>query len=97
MRPNDSFGAAASYSHISPEVSESDADAAFFTSAALPVRDYEIDFELTYQAQIVPGFLVQPVFSYVFHPGGGAIDPINPAVGRIPDAAVFGIRTTIKF
>jgi porin len=97
MRPNDSFGAAASYSHISPEVSESDADAALFTSAALPVRDYEIDFELTYQAQIVPGFLVQPVFSYVFHPGGGAIDPINPAVGRIPDAAVFGIRTTIKF
>ncbi|MGC2223291.1 MAG: carbohydrate porin [Methylocella sp.] len=97
MRPNDSFGAAASYSHISPEVSESDADAAFFTSAALPVRDYEIDFELTYQAQIVPGFLVQPVFSYVFHPGGGAIDPINPAVGRIPDAAVFGIRTTVKF
>jgi porin len=97
MRPNDSFGTAASYSHISPKVSESDADAALFTSAALPVRDYEIAFELTYQAQIVPGFLVQPVFQYIFHPGGGAINPINPAAGRIPDAAVFGIRTTIKF
>jgi hypothetical protein len=27
----------------------------------------------------------------------GAIDPIDPAVGRIPDAAVLGIRTAIKF
>jgi porin len=97
MRPNDSFGAAASYSHISPRVSERDADAAFFTSAALPIRDYELAFELTYQLQIVPGFLLQPVFSYIFHPGGGAINPVNPAAGRIPDAAVFGIRTTIKF
>jgi len=97
MRPTDSFGAAASYSHISPGASGRDADAAFFTSAALPVRDYEIAFELTYQAQIVPGFLVQPVFSYIFHPGGGAINPVNPESGRIPDAAVLGIRTAIKF
>lgn len=97
VRPNDSFGAAASYSHISPRVSERDADAAFFTSAALPIRDYEIAFELTYQAQIVPRFLLQPVFSYIFRPGGGALNPLNPAAGRIPDAAVFGLRTTIKF
>jgi porin len=31
------------------------------------------------------------------HPGGGALNPLNPAAGRIPDAAVFGLRTTIKF
>jgi len=36
-------------------------------------------------------------------PGGGAANPFNPslvhtaAAGRIPDAAVFGIRTAIKF
>ena len=97
MRPNDSFGAAASYSRISAQASGSDADAAFFTPAALPVRDDEVAFELTYQAQIVPGFLVQPDFQYIFHPGGGALNPLNPGAGRIPDAAVLGIRTTIKF
>jgi porin len=63
----------------------------------LPVRDDQVTFELTYQAQIVPGFLVQPDFQYIFHPAGGALNPLNPASGRIPDAAVFGIRTVIKF
>jgi porin len=96
MRPNDSFGTAASYSHISPKVSDSDA---LRLSLHLPPCRFEteIAFELTYQVQIVPGFLVQPVFQYIFHPGGGAINPINPAAGRIPDPAVLGIPTTIKF
>jgi porin len=71
--------------------------AAFFTSAPLAVRDDQVTFELTYQAQMVPGFLVQPDFQYIFHPTGGALNPLNPAAGRIPDAAVFGLRTTIKF
>ncbi len=97
IRPNDSFGVATSYSRISPQARGRDADAAFFTSAALPIRDDEVAFELTYQAQIVPGFLVQPDFQYIFHPGGGALNPINPAADRIPNAAVFGVRTTIKF
>jgi porin len=61
------------------------------------LRDYEILFEVTYQAQIRPGSFVQPDFQYVFHPGGGVIDPLNPFVGRIPDAAVFGLRTVMKF
>jgi porin len=26
-----------------------------------------------------------------------SLNPLNPASGRIPDAAVFGLRTTIKF
>jgi len=36
-------------------------------------------------------------------PGGGAANPFNPslvhttAASRVPDAAVLGIRTTIKF
>jgi hypothetical protein len=25
------------------------------------------------------------------------IDPVNHALGRIPDAAVFGLRTSISF
>jgi porin len=45
----------------------------------------------------MPGWNVQPDFSYVFHPGGGAINPLNPASGRIPDAAVFGLRAMVQF
>ncbi len=97
LRPDDTLGVAASYSRISPAASGGDADAALFRSTPLPVRDDQVTFELTYQAQIVPGFLVQPDFQYIFHPAGGALNPLNPATGRIPDAAVFGLRTTIKF
>lgn len=63
----------------------------------MPVRSYELALELTYQAQIIPGWTVQPDFQYIFRPSGGVIDPINPLVGRIPDAAVFGVRTMVSF
>jgi porin len=96
-RPDDNFGIAASFAHLSPNVRQLDADEAFFTNTRLPLRNYELVFELTYQAQLVPGWTVQPDFQYIFHPGGGVIDPINPSVGRIPDAAVFGVRTQISF
>jgi porin len=96
-RPGDIFGLAAAYSPVSPSVSGLDSDKVFFAKTPLPIRDYEMALELTYQAQILPGFLVQPDFQFIFHPRNGAIDPINPAIGRIPDAAVLGIRTAIKF
>ena len=96
-RPDDNFGLAASFSRLSPGLRELDLERAFFAKTVLPLRDYELVVELTYQAQIVAGWTVQPVFQYIFHPGGGTIDPINPFVGRIPDAAVFGVRTQISF
>jgi porin len=96
-RPDDSFGVAFSYNRVSPSVSAFDRVSVSFSDFPVPVRDYEILFEVTYQAQIRPGFFVQPDFQYVFHLGGGVIDPLNPFVGRIPDAAVFGLRTVMKF
>ncbi|MCI0466379.1 MAG: carbohydrate porin [Beijerinckiaceae bacterium] len=96
-RPNDTFGVAFDYSRVSPSVSASDQAAALFSALPVPVRNYELLLEATYQAQIVPGFFIQPDFQYVFHPGGGAINPLNPISGRIPDAAVFGLRTVVKF
>jgi porin len=96
-RPNDTFGLAAIYSPVSPSVSGLDADTAFFEKTTLPIRDYEMAAELTYQAKIMPGFYIQPDFQYIFRPGGGALNPLNPAAGRIPGAAVFGLRTMIKF
>jgi porin len=61
------------------------------------LRNYELVVELTYQALVVDGWTIQPDFQYIFHPGGGAIDPINPFIGGIPDAAVFALRTAISF
>ncbi len=96
-RPDDSFGVAFDYSRVSPYVSAFDQMAASFSPLPVPIRNYELLLEATYQAQIVPGFYIQPDFQYVFHPGGGAINPLNPFAGRIPDAAVFGLRTVMKF
>jgi porin len=96
-RPDDNFGIASSFTHLSPNVRELDAERALFTDTPLPLRNYELVVELTYQAQIVSGWTVQPDFQYIFHPRGGTIDPLNPFVGRIPDAAVFGVRTQISF
>ena len=36
------------------------------------VRDYETNLELTYMAQIVPGWWVQPNLQFVWHPNGDA-------------------------
>jgi porin len=96
-RPDDSLGVAASYLRISPQARENALDKALFTQGPVELLSYEAAFELTYQAQVVPGFLVQPDFQYIFRPGGGTLNPLNPATGRIPDAAVFGLRTLIKF
>ena len=96
-RPHDMFGLAAAYSPVSPSARSLDRDQAFFTQTAPPIRDHEIALELTYQAQIIPGWVVQPDFQYIFRPGGGVADPINPERGRIRDAAVFGLRTIVKY
>ncbi len=97
QRPDDQFGVSASYTELSPSVHARDLDTTFFAGTNLPARDYELLLEATYQAQIMPGWTVQPDFEYVFHPGGGVVNPLNPASGRIPDAAVFGVRSTMQF
>ncbi len=96
-RPDDSFGLVAAFFQLSPGLRELDLEKAFFEKTALPLRNYELVVELTYQAQIVAGWTIQPDFQYIFHPGGGVVDPLNPFVGRIPDAAVFALRTAISF
>lgn len=97
MRPDDVFGAAASFTKLSAPARAVDQDAAFFAGEALSIRNYELVVEVTYQAQIIPGWTIQPDFQYIFHPGGGVVDPVNPDAGRIHDAAVFGLRTMVSF
>jgi porin len=97
-RPDDTFGIAASYARISGQARGLDQDVAFFSGAYQPTRDYEALLELTYQAQIVPGWTVQPDFQYIIHPGGRVLDPNDPfGVRTLKDAVVVGLRTTIKY
>lgn len=56
---------------------------------ALPVvLRQEVVFEASYQAQIAPWWIVQPDVQYIVHPGGDI---------AVPDALVFGLRSTLKF
>ena len=77
-RPNDRFGVAATFARISDRARQLDRDVQIFTGTAYPIRDFEAILEITYQAEIMPNFLVQPVFEYIAHPAGGAVDPNDP-------------------
>ena len=71
-RPNDKFGASAIYSRFSSSSRGFDQDQIAFTGLARTVRDYEANLELTYVAQIVPGWTMQPVVTHIWHPSGDA-------------------------
>jgi porin len=97
-RPNDMFGVVLEYIQISDAARQYDRDLQFFTNTAVPIRDCEAVLEMTYQAEIRPGWMLQPTFQYVVHPAGGAADPNDPShTKRIKDAAVLGLRTTLRF
>jgi porin len=98
QRPDDKFAVAATYARISKSARQLDRDTQIFTGTDFPIRDFEAILEVTYSAQITPNFFVQPVFQYVAHPGGGAVDPNDPTqTHRLKDALVFGVRTTITY
>ncbi|MBF9232200.1 carbohydrate porin [Microvirga alba] len=96
-REDDTFGLSFAYSRISNGARGFDQDINFFTDSARSVRTSEAVIEVTYQAQIVPGWTIQPDFQYVFRPGGNASNPRDPTGARIKDAAIFGLRTTIRY
>ena len=89
------FGLAATYSHISGDAARLDRDTVAFGTPT-PIRDYEVLLELTYQAQIMPGWKVQPDFQYFWHTGGHIEDRLNPGAA-IANASVFGVRTTVNY
>jgi len=97
-RPDDVFGIAFAYAGISNRVRGLDSDIRFFTTPGYPIRDYEAVLEITYRAEIVPGWTVQPDFQYIFHPGGNVPNPNDPAMRRVvKNAAVIGVRSTMQF
>jgi porin len=96
-REDDTFGVGFGYARISRDARALDVDAISFTGVPMPVRSSEALIEVTYQAQVVPGWTVQPDFQYVFRPGGNVANPRDPSGEPIKNAAVFGLRTTIRY
>ena len=86
-RPDDRFGVSVLYSRFSSGIRGFDQDVINITGVPGTVRDYEANIELSYVAQIVPGWTVQPDFQYIRHPSGVS--------GR--DAKMLGVRTMLKF
>lgn len=98
-RPKDKFGIAVAYARVSPWARDPDVDFQRFDGPVWPSRYYEGMFTAVYQYQIRAGWTLQPNFQYILHPGGGATNPLSTYLPGTPlkDAAVFGLRTVIKF
>ena len=93
-RPNDTVGLGVIHSRIGPAARAFDRDAIRLGSGTGPIRSSETVVEATYQAEVVPGFTVQPDLQYVMRPGGGLPD----AQGRrLRNATVLGLRATINY
>ena len=86
-RPADKFGASFTYSRFSDSVRAFDRDTIRFDGAGTSIRDFEANLELTYSAQVVPGWTVQPMATRIWHPNGDATR----------DATVVGARTFLKY
>lgn len=97
-RPNDKLGLAMGYAHVSPRAQALDADFQQIYGPSWPTRKFEALFTAVYQYEVRDGWTLQPNFQYITHPGGGATDPLGSNPGKIlKDAAVFGLRTVLKF
>ena len=97
-RPDDKFGIAAGYAHVSKRARALDADYRALTGPSWPTRSFEGLLTAVYQYQVQDGWTLQPNFQYIIYPGGGATDPLGPMPGkRLRNAAVLGLRTTLKF
>lgn len=97
-RPDDKFGIAAGYAHVSKRAQALDADYRAMIGSSWPMRSFEALLTAVYQYQIRDGWTLQPNFQYIIHPGGGATDPLGPAPGKaLKNAVVLGLRTTLKF
>jgi len=97
-RPDDKIAGTFLYSKISRDLAALDQDFIIYTGQPRPIRDYELNLALVYQAQIVPGWTIQPSVHFVLHPGGHIPDPNATVPGTaIPNATVLAVRSTIVY
>jgi porin len=89
-RPNDVLGIGFAYTGISADASAFDRD-----SGLSVIRNHELLLEISYTAEIVPGWTLQPDLEYIWNPGGHI--PDDSGNRTIENAIVMGVRTTISF
>jgi porin len=98
LRPDDKFGLAAGYTHVSSHAQQLDHAFQQLFGPTWPIRSFEGLATAVYQYELQDGWTLQPNFQYIFHPGGGATDPLSSNPGKIlKNAAVVGLRTVLKF
>lgn len=97
-RPQDKFGVALAYVHISRRAQALDRDFQSLYGPAWPVRTSETLFTAVYQYEVRGGLTLQPNVQYIRRPGGGATNPVGAMPGvSLKDAVVLGMRTVVKF
>jgi len=100
-RADDTLGIGMGYARLSSSIVGLDTDAATLAASTdpggyNPVRSSETYVEVTYQYQVRPWCQLQPDLQYVFNPGGGVVDPSDPA-HRIGNELVLGVRVNVLF
>lgn len=98
-RPNDLFGLGLGYASISRDAILADIDMAIFTgNLQAPVRSNEFLLEVTYIAQLMPGWFLQPDFQFIQRPGGNIPDGRDQnGIQNINNSLIFGLRTIMRF
>lgn len=97
-RPNDKFGVAVGYAHVSKAAHALDLDFRALNGPAWPVRSSEAMVTVAYQYEVRGGWNLIPNLQYISRPGGGATDPRGATPGlRLHDAFVAGLRSVAKF
>ncbi len=98
QRQKDKFGISFGYAHVSSHAQALDVDFQQLMGPGWPLRSFESLVTAVYQYEVRAGWTLQPNFQYFVHPGGGATDPLGVNPGKLlRDAAVFGLRTVLKF
>ncbi|WP_311982632.1 carbohydrate porin [Bradyrhizobium japonicum] len=69
-RPDDKFGIAAGYAHVSRRAQTLDADHRRLVNPNWPIRSFEGLLTAVYLYQIKDEWTVQPNYQYIVHPGG---------------------------
>ena len=94
-RDDDTLGIGMGYARVGDGAEQLDAATGYYSHAFYPVRGGETYIEATYQYALAPWWQMQPDFQYVFHPGGGILNPLGAPATTVKDEAVFGVRTNI--
>lgn len=97
-RADDTLTVGVAYSRISPDAIAADRDQVFYNGLAWPLRSGEPVLEVSYIAQVTPWWTVQPDFQVIWKPGGNVpLDDEDLALGVVPTAYLFGVRTKVTF